>query len=98
MSNHAAWRWEKVPQLGRVIVGNQVEIGANATILPGVVIGRNSLVGAGSVVIHDVPEDTVVAGSPARVIKKVDELECFAGFFEKPYTWPAFTDAEKNKG
>jgi acetyltransferase-like isoleucine patch superfamily enzyme len=70
-------------------------IGANSTILPGVVIGRNSLVGAGSVVVKDVPDNTVVAGSPARVIKKIDELKCVAGFFERPYVWPPFSDAHK---
>jgi len=78
-------------------VKEYARIGANATILPGVVIGRNSLVGAGSVVVRDVPENTVVAGSPARVIKKIDELECVAGFFEKPYTWAPYADVEKKK-
>jgi len=47
-------------------------IGANATILPGVTIGENAVVGAGSVVTHDVLPNTVVAGNPARVIKKLD--------------------------
>jgi acetyltransferase-like isoleucine patch superfamily enzyme len=65
-------------------------IGAHTTILPGVTIGRNSLVGAGSVVVRDVPANAVVAGNPARVIKSIDELECTAGFFERPYQWPPF--------
>lgn len=46
-------------------------IGAGATILPGVTIGENSVVGAGSVVTHDVEPNTVVAGNPARIIKKL---------------------------
>lgn len=46
-------------------------IGAGATILPGVTIGENSVVGAGSVVTHDVPPDTIVAGNPAKIIKKI---------------------------
>ncbi|RUR12111.1 acyltransferase [Legionella sp. km772] len=46
-------------------------IGANAVILPGVVIGKNSVVGAGSVVTKDVPDFCVVAGVPARVIKEL---------------------------
>lgn len=50
------------------------KIGANATLLPGVVIGENALVGAGSVVVHDVPDGTVVAGNPARVIRAIAEL------------------------
>jgi acetyltransferase-like isoleucine patch superfamily enzyme len=50
------------------------KIGANATILPGIVIGENALVGAGSVVVKDVPDGTVVAGNPARIIKDISEL------------------------
>ena len=46
-------------------------IGAGATILPGVTIGDNSVVGAGSVVTRDVESNTIVAGNPARVIKKM---------------------------
>lgn len=43
-------------------------IGANATILPGITIGENSVVGAGSVVTHDVADNTTVVGNPARLI------------------------------
>ena len=74
------------------IVDDFARIGANCTILPGVRIGRNCLVGAGSVVTKDVPENAVVAGNPARVIKMVDELECPPGFFEKPYQWPPYCE------
>lgn len=47
-------------------------IGAGSTILPGITVGENSVVGAGSVVTHDVAPDTVVAGNPARVIKRIE--------------------------
>ncbi len=47
-------------------------IGAGATILPGVTVGENAVVGAASVVTHDVPPMTIVAGNPARVIKHID--------------------------
>ena len=47
-------------------------IGANATILPGIVIGENSMVGAGAVVTKDVLKNTVVVGNPARVIKEIE--------------------------
>ncbi len=47
-------------------------IGAGATILPGVTVGENSVVGAGSVVTRDVPPDTIVAGNPARIIRKIE--------------------------
>jgi tetrahydrodipicolinate N-acetyltransferase len=55
-----------------VIVGDDVMIGANAVILEGVRIGRGAVVAAGAVVTADVEEETVVAGVPARVIKRVD--------------------------
>ena len=47
-------------------------IGAGVTILPGVTIGENAVVGAGSVVTHDVLANTVVAGNPARIIRSLD--------------------------
>lgn len=46
-------------------------IGAGATILPGVTIGKNSIVGAGAVVTKDVADDTIVGGNPAKLIKKI---------------------------
>lgn len=46
-------------------------IGAGSTILPGVTVGENAVVGAGSVVTKDVEADTIVAGNPARVIRKI---------------------------
>lgn len=76
--------------LGGVTVKKLVRIGANCTILPGVVIGENSLIGAGSVVTKDIPSNSVAAGSPAKVIKHIDELKCYPGFFEKPYVWPPY--------
>lgn len=54
------------------------KIGANATILPGRVIGRDALVGAGSVVVNDVPDGAVVAGNPARVIRMVVDLAAYS--------------------
>lgn len=80
---------------GGAVIEDYARIGANSTILPGVRIGKNSLVGAGSVVTKDVPPDSVVAGSPARVIKMVEQLECPKGFFKKPYAWPPYKGDEK---
>jgi acetyltransferase-like isoleucine patch superfamily enzyme len=68
-------------------VEDDVSIGANATILPGLKIGAGSLIGAGSVVTKDVEAGSVVAGSPAKRIKAVGELVCFKGFYERPYIW-----------
>jgi len=55
-----------------VVIKNGVWIGAGATILPGVIIGENSIVAAGAVVNKDVPDNTIVGGIPAKVIKKID--------------------------
>ncbi len=56
-----------------IVIKKNAWIGIGATILPGVTIGENSVLGAGSVVTKDVDDNTVVAGNPARIIKKIDE-------------------------
>lgn len=55
-----------------IVIEDKVWIGINSTILPGVRIGYGSIVGAQSVVTKDVPPMTVVAGNPARIIKKIE--------------------------
>ncbi|WP_162602413.1 sugar O-acetyltransferase [Nocardioides daejeonensis] len=54
-----------------ITIGENVWIGGNATVLPGVTIGDHAVVGAGAVVTRDIPARTVVAGTPARVIRTV---------------------------
>ena len=54
--------------VSRTLVRRGASIGANATILPGLTIGERAMVGAGSVVTHTVPPDTIVAGNPARIV------------------------------
>ena len=56
-----------------VVLGNKVLVGANAVVLEGVQVGEGSVIAAGAIVINDVPPGVVVAGAPARIIKKVDE-------------------------
>ena len=56
-----------------VIVEDNVLVGANAVVVEGVHVGKNAVVAAGAVVLEDVPENAVVAGTPARVIKMKDE-------------------------
>ncbi len=56
-----------------VVVGDNVLVGANAVVIEGVQVGNNAVVAAGALVIEDVPENAVVAGCPARVIKMKDE-------------------------
>ena len=61
-------------------------IGGGTTLLPGIVVGEKSLVGAGSVVTRDVEAGIVVAGNPARHICTIDELECRSGLTDRPYS------------
>lgn len=57
---------------GSPVIGDHVDIGANAVILGEIRIGDHAVIGAGSVVLKDVPPSTVVAGNPARVLRVVD--------------------------
>ena len=56
-------------------IGKRVWIGSNATVLPGVTIGDGAIVAAGAVVTRDVPENTIVGGVPARVLRHLSEEE-----------------------
>lgn len=60
--------WVCIPTL----IKKGVSIGSSTTVLCGVTIGENSIVGAGSVVTKDVPSNTIVVGNPARVLRKID--------------------------
>ena len=61
-----------VQELGKPIsIGNNVWIGGSAVICPGVTIGDNCVIGAGSVVTRDIPANTFAAGNPCRVIKNI---------------------------
>ena len=57
-----------------VVIKDDVWIGANAVVLPGITIGSHAVVAAGAVVTHDVPDNTVVGGVPAKVISTTPEL------------------------
>lgn len=59
----------------RVKIGNNVWIGLNCTILKGVTIGENSIIGAGSVVVNDIPPHVLARGNPAKVIKKLPQSD-----------------------
>lgn len=58
-----------------VHIGNDVWIGSNTVILPGVTIGNNVVIGAGSVVTHDIPDNSVAFGSPCRVVRPITEAD-----------------------
>lgn len=58
-----------------VKIGKNCWIGANVTICPGVTIGDNSVIGAGSVVLQDIPENSVAGGNPCRVLRPISEKD-----------------------
>ncbi|NUJ08145.1 acyltransferase [Bacillus paranthracis] len=66
-------------RLGEIIVGNEVMIGANTTILPGVKIGDGAIVSAGTLVHRDVPSGAFVGGNPMRVIYTKEEMDAREG-------------------
>lgn len=76
-------------KVGRVVIGNDVFIGADAIILPGVTIGSNVIVGAATVVTKDIPDNCVVVGNPGRIIgSTVEFVERNRGIMK---TSPVFT-------
>ena len=63
----------KIDLFGKIEIGNNVHIGTNATIMSGVKIGDNCIVGCNAVVTKNIPDNSVVVGVPARVIKSIDD-------------------------
>lgn len=66
-------KYQDVIKYGRITIHNNCFIGINSTLLPGITIGSNSIVAAGSVVNKDVPPNTIVGGNPAEIIGTVEE-------------------------
>lgn len=58
---------------GKVVIGNNIVFGRDVTILKGVTIGNNCIIGAGSIITKSIPDNSVVAGCPAKVICSLDE-------------------------
>lgn len=67
-------------------INKGAQIGINCTILPRVVIGEHSVIGAGSVVTRDIPAGVVAYGNPAQVMCDIGNLTCSTGLRDKPYT------------
>ena len=66
-------KYANVLKYGRIIIEDNCFIGHGSIIMPGVTIGKNSIIGAGSIVTQSIPENSVAAGVPARVIKSINE-------------------------
>ena len=56
-----------------ITVGNDVWIGAGVCVMPGVTIGNNVVIGGGSVVVKDIPANSIAVGNPCRVIKNIED-------------------------
>lgn len=91
-------------RIARVRIGNNVFVGAGSIILPGVTIGNNVIIGAGSVVTKDIPDNSVAAGNPCKVITTYTEYmtrkkeEIRQGFtFDESYQIDTVTDEKKQE-
>ena len=69
-----------------VSIGSNSWIGAGVTICPGVTIGENCIIGAGSVVVHDIPANTIAVGNPCRVLREVNEHDKQFYYKDRPIT------------
>lgn len=74
-ANHNPNNYDEWLKSKPITIGDNVWIGMNAVILPGINIGNNIIVGANSVVNKDIPDNSIVAGSPARVIQEKDPYQ-----------------------
>lgn len=84
------WLYDELRQadlFGSIVIGNNVHIGTNAIIMPGVTIGSNCVIGCGAVVTKNIPDYSIAVGVPARVIETVDE-----------YRWKNESRMESTKG
>lgn len=64
---------DNADKFGPITIKNNVHIGMNVTIMPGVTIGNNCIIGCGAIVTKDIPDNSIAVGIPARVIETIDE-------------------------
>lgn len=73
LNNLGYFDGKRMDNMAPIVIGDNVYIGMGAYIMPGVTIGNNVIIGANAVVTHDIPDNSVAVGMPARVIKTIDE-------------------------
>ena len=66
---------KEVDLFGKIVIGDNVHIGLDSVIMPGVTIGNNVIIGCGAIVTKDIPDNSIAVGVPARVISSIDEYE-----------------------
>lgn len=78
-----------IDKVGVIKIGNNVFIGNNAILMPGIEIGNNCVIGAGSVVTKSIPDNSVAAGNPAKIICSFDEYadKCIEHSDKYPWLW-----------
>lgn len=81
----------------KTLVKRLAKIGANSIILPGIVIGENALIGAGSIVSKNVEKEMLVMGVPAKPVKNIFEIKCFAGIFENAFSRQPYAEEKRLK-
>lgn len=79
----------------RVVVGDNCWIGANATICPGVTVGENTVIGAGSVVTKDIPANVVAVGNPCRVLREIGERDEIYYYKDRKFANSGIEDDQK---
>lgn len=91
-------------KIAPVTIGNNVFIGADSDVLPGVTIGNNVIVGANSTITHDIPDNVVVAGNPAKILCTLEEYlnkekarMKVSPCYDKSYTLRGNVSMEKKK-
>ncbi|WP_253957830.1 acyltransferase [Metabacillus halosaccharovorans] len=91
-------------KIGSITIENNVFIGARSLIMPGVTVGENSIIAAGSIVTKSVPENSIVAGNPAKVLstidnymQKMEKLKNTNKVYDKQYTLAGNISQDKKK-
>lgn len=86
---------ERMDNVAPIVIGDNVYIGTGAYVMPGVHIGNNVIIGAYAVVTHDIPDNSVAVGMPARVIKSIEDY--YASSLAKNRFYPTVGMSTKEK-